>query len=498
MATKGRHSQHSRRGRRGRGGGRASYVEAPREFTGTSNQVCGLWPWSTGSTSPTIGVPCGPHINGETTVCFDCISWFTDARLLSNPSVFVLGLPGLGKSTFVRRQLLGLVGCGVTPLVLGDLKPDYADLVRAIGGQVVTYGRGAGSLNMLSAGALDAAADTADAGATQAATQARKSQLTMAATRLRHEAHDRRVNAVAAQFALIRGERLEDYEQVVLSAALRELAKVWRRRKTEPVMKDLHAMIEAGPDEVRRVTGWRGEENRYRAATDKLQATFLAWMESPLGEVFGSQTTTPLRLDAVAVCIDVSRISRTDIVLQAAALLACWGEGFGQVNAANELADLGLAPQRRFFVILDELWRPLSAGVPGIVDAMNALTRLNRTDGCGVAMVTHSLADMRAIRDPADQAKAAGFVERAGAVVCGGLPLKEVAELALIVPFTDAERDLITGWATPAGWDPAESPPGQGNLLIKVGQRPGIPFHLQLTQAELDANVHDTNKRWAA
>jgi TraM recognition site of TraD and TraG len=49
------------------------------EFTGTIQHVCGLWPWVVGSASPTIGVPVGPHINGETTVNFDCISWFACA-----------------------------------------------------------------------------------------------------------------------------------------------------------------------------------------------------------------------------------------------------------------------------------------------------------------------------------------------------------------------------------------------------------------------------------
>jgi len=36
-----------------------------------------------------------------------------------------------------------------------------------------------------------------------------------------------------------------------------------------------------------------------------------------------------------------------------------------------------------------------------------------------------------------------------------------------------------------------------GKFLIKSGQRPGIPVSVELTRAELDAAVHDTNKRWA-
>ena len=45
----------------------------------------------------------------------------------------MLGLPGLGKSSLLRRMALGLAGFGVMPLVLGDLKPDYVDLIERAG-----------------------------------------------------------------------------------------------------------------------------------------------------------------------------------------------------------------------------------------------------------------------------------------------------------------------------------------------------------------------------
>jgi len=48
------------------------------------------------------------------------------------PSAFVLGKLGVGKSTLVRRMATGLAGYGVMPLVLGDLKPDYVDLIGAL------------------------------------------------------------------------------------------------------------------------------------------------------------------------------------------------------------------------------------------------------------------------------------------------------------------------------------------------------------------------------
>lgn len=60
--------------------------------------------------SPMVGVPIGRNILSGATMCCDPISWFMRAKLISNPSMFVLGKPGLGKSTITRRMALGLAG----------------------------------------------------------------------------------------------------------------------------------------------------------------------------------------------------------------------------------------------------------------------------------------------------------------------------------------------------------------------------------------------------
>jgi hypothetical protein len=106
------------RGWPGLGGGKTSLIEAPPESRGTTTQVCGLWPWIVGSGSPLIGVPLGRHLFTRATVCSDPISWFSRGGLISNPSVLVLGRPGLGKSTLVCRMALGLDYFGYRSVVL--------------------------------------------------------------------------------------------------------------------------------------------------------------------------------------------------------------------------------------------------------------------------------------------------------------------------------------------------------------------------------------------
>jgi hypothetical protein len=180
-------------------------------------------------------------------------------------------------------------------------------------------------------------------------------------------------------------------------------------------------------------------------------------------------------------------------------LVTCWQYGFGAINTAHALASAGLEPVRLYSMVLDELWEALRVGhgMPGRVDA---LTRTNRTEGVGVTMITHSLADVRALKSEEDRQMARGLAERAGIVVLGGLPKSEMAMLQEVVGLSGAEQDLLTSWQDPPAWDAARGqeadPPGRGCFLVKVGggQRPGIPLHLPLTSVE--RNLHNTSKLW--
>ena len=226
----GRERRPGPRGWPGPGGGKVSLVEAPPEFRATTVQVCGLWPWIAGSGAPMVGVPLGRHLFTRATVCSDPINWFNRASLIANPSVLVLGKPGLGKSTLVCRMCLGLDYYGYRSVVLGDLKPDYAELVAALGGNVVSLGRGQGTLNVLDPGAAVAAAE----------------RLTgRARTELVADAHGRRLNLLAALVALNRGAPLADTEEAVLSAALAVLDE--HHRPGEAELADLVAVLEEGP-----------------------------------------------------------------------------------------------------------------------------------------------------------------------------------------------------------------------------------------------------------
>jgi hypothetical protein len=68
--------------------------------------------------------------------------------------------------------------------------------------------------------------------------------------------------------------------------------------------------------------------------------------------------------------------------------------GFGAVNVAHAFADAGLEPERHYWIVLDEVWRSLRAG---LVDSMDGVTRVNRNEGVGQAMATHTMSDLEAL-----------------------------------------------------------------------------------------------------
>ncbi|MEU6355012.1 ATP/GTP-binding protein [Streptomyces sp. NPDC047072] len=468
------------RGWEGAGGGKVGYLDPPTMWRATTVQACGMWPFAAGSGSPMTGVPLGQHLFTGATVCGDPLNWFTRARYISNPSLFMLGMPGLGKSTLINRMLIGLSATGVVPLVLGDLKPDYADTVRALGGQVISIGRGRGGINVLDPGAMGAAAKKIGGKAGEV---------------LSAEAHGRVLNMVAALITIVRGRPMDDHEQSVLSAVLHEL-RLRPPAGRAVLLPDVLRVLTEGPDRVRAVTLDRGDDARYRDAVDPLHRSLLGILDGPLGDTFASETSTHINPDAPAVCIDISGIGEADTQLTAAAMLAAWNDGLGTVAASHALADAGLAPRRWFFTVLDELWRPLRAA-SGIVDRIDALTRLNRSLGLGDAKITHTLKDAEALGTDSDRAKARGFVERAGMVVCAGLPKAEMEDLGKVVGLSRREIELVSSWSSPPGWGTAgenEEPPGRGRFLIKVGGRPGIPIKVAITDAE--RHLHNTNTRW--
>jgi hypothetical protein len=463
-------------------------LPTPPIFRGTSAQVCGWWPFAAASTRPDLGVPVGADLVTGATVCCDPFAWF-HAGLISSPSMLVLGLQGLGKSSFATRQIIGLAHRGVVPLVAGDLKPDYVNTIRALGGQVLSLGSGQ-QLNVLDQGAMHAAAERigGQAGAV-----------------LREQAVVRAATMTAALVQVIRRSALEDWEAGLLTRTVRTMTTAHRERAlAAPTLPELAALLRDPTAEM--ITGVLADNAAdYQRLTRRLNRSLTALFDGPLGTTFAGQTTERIRPDSPGVCVDISAASRASEEYLAAVMLATWSEAFATVEAANALADAHLAPQRHFLTVIDEMWRPMRLAGAGLVDKLDAITRLNRSEGVGHIFITHTLKDLESMDSAAETRKAKGFAERSAITVTAGLAREDLRALSDIRRLSAAEIDTVASWSTPPGWRPRTvrssdgttrpaPPPGAGRVLIKIGQRPGIATQVLLTQTELD--LHDTNTRW--
>lgn len=474
----------------GRFGGRVPVEDTGTVYTGPTSQAGGIYPFLLGSGLPPRGVPVGRDVLTGELVCIDPSGW--TGKLTTNPGVWVMSQPGAGKSALVKRVCLVYSAFGFMPCVPGDVKGEYSDLIRELGGSVVRIGDGVGRLNPLDSGPLKGRVHTLPVERREA---------------LLDVLNGRRLETLVALLATKHGlgRAPNEIERSALDTSV-QVASAAQESGNDPIVSDVVRVLRAAPEELRTKLAAEGE--RYQDLTRSVVAGLDNLIGGPLKGLFDGPTTTPLDISAPAVSVDISALRARGNDVVSAGMIATWAYTYSAIDSARSI---GLM-DRSLVLPMDEMWRALRSG-PGLVDAMDAISRLNRTTNDVTIYVTHSLLDVEALPTETDRAKARGLMDRCDTWVIGASSEEELRRVTGKRSLTEQERMMIGSWssATSTGLDidptyddaggtaileeEGTRHPGRGKYLIKIGTRPGIAAALELTTTELRLYRTDTNRR---
>ena len=236
-----------------------------------------------------LGGPIGRHQKSGAIICFDHVNWFLGKRI-SNPSVLIIARTGLGKSTLSSKIMLSLAAQGYVLLIPGDTKPDYAELVTVLGGQVRVVSRAGGmALNPADPGGMSAAAARIGGVAADALLSGGdwpRNGCLLVADRARPQG--------ATRSGLRRGR------------PQRRAAAAYGTRQQAPVLRDVFAVLEQRAEAVRAVVLDRGSTPPTRLI-GPTQRSIQALLNGQYGDVFARPVDRPIE-QPLAISIDTSRI----------------------------------------------------------------------------------------------------------------------------------------------------------------------------------------------
>ena len=496
-----------RRGFERRDGGAVAGVESPVEFSASSQQVAGLWPFCVGSSAPLVGTILGRNLKNSQVVCADPVNWYLKG-IIKAPSALVLGLNALGKSSLVVRMLLGIMDSGFKFMALADTKPDYAGLTEEVGGKVIEVGPNKDAVNPLDAGPLWArlielrAAHLEEAAAAETDPERARAAQTRAdlIAELMAEIHSRRVSTMQALFRLSGDKKalaVAD-DTLLLSIGIREAARRCEAENPprQPLIEDVKNAVKDGTEEMRLAV--LVEDNAEYKEESKALVRALNVFDSNgmFGDVFSRQTSSEIDLDR-SCCFNISSVrAQNNPHVLAAVQVVCWSYGQAAVSAAKTLAKAGLMDESHYVLVLDELWQVLGVD-DEMINFVDELTRLNRSIGVGQILISHSPKDY-VFSDDRLSGVAQGFLDRSPMKFYAGLVEHDMDALSQIVPMSEREKQQLVDWSPEGVMDPntntATPPVGRGKFLMKAGQGPGVPFQVRLTAVE--HRIHDTNEAW--
>lgn len=453
------HSTAPRRGRARPGAG-WSPVEAPLSvYRASTHDVGGLFPFLVSHGVPPVGARIGyDTLSGGSFYCHP-IDWVLQS-LVTNPNMIIFGEPGRGKSSTIVAFLLRMMLFGVKTLISGDVKGEYSPLLRALGVEPISLGRGVGTrLNALDLGPLASRWDG------------------FTIERQRDEVTGLLARWVKLLVALAeaQGYLCDNTDEMVLSQVLRRLVGVADGYTVlRPVtIPDVHAQL-AHPDEQLWRDGRFASERHFLDAMRGITDTLANLISGPLAGLFDAPTNFHLDWDAPIQSMDLERLrSRGDQAVAVA--LTCLGSWSSLATDLQADGDVRI-------VVRDEVWRQMRLGLKA-VQAVDSELRLSRREKKIQVLVGHKPSDLLTVGDVGSQevSIAKELMALCSTRILFGQSTQVASELADTLGLGDEEHAQVTGWAM-------ERP---GRALWKLETRTG--YKVQTVLSKHEKHLFDTN-----
>lgn len=448
--------------------GRAAVSARPEVFRADTGQASGIYPFLHNVGLPPIGIYMGWNVLTMQSFSAHPTAWVRNG-LCTNPNIFITGIPGAGKSAYVKALCFRLMTIGLRTLIAGDVKGEYQGLCRHLGVEPVRLGPGLpGRLNPLDAGPLGENLNKISDDA----------ELTSRLT----EIHRRRLTLLKALLELQLKRPLLPQEEECLDVAVREVTGelVGNTSLTTPTLPAVYQVLKDPTATMTREL--RVRDNDIQTAREQmasLRSALGTMINGHLGGLFDQHTSISLDWRAPIQSVDVSALQSygDETVAMVLTCVSSWAQA-----AIDQ-------PGRPWIVVRDELWRQMRSGGAAMVRKIDADLRLSRATGTIEVLSTHRLSDLESVGAAGSEAVAIAKDLIASCEIRIQLaqdtkPLNLTKEA---IGLTDAECHMIGSWG--AG--------ERGRALWKVG-RSGGAHAVQLRLSATERGLFETDEKMVA
>lgn len=375
----------------------------------SSVEAAGIYPFLTGTRTPTLGAALGVDCVTEALWCFDPWRWYEEGRITST-GVLIMGGYRMGKSFFLKRLITNMIGLGRQAINTSDSKGEHGALAEALGGTVFRVGATGSELriNPLDEGHRP---DSMPSELWEVMTQQRRSLL---------------LQQIAE---ILLTQSLTPEERTTLDWAL----AVAIREDKVPTIRKVHTVLGELVEGVRDPR----ELGDVRHSAKRMWHTFRRLVVGDLSGMFEDESTVQIDADSPYTVFDTYSMSvRGDDALAITQVVTqTWVQSILQDKTSG----------RRFLVAREEGWRDMNS--VAALEAQRLQQKLAGEFGICQLLVVHEGGDFKSVGDEGSKLRelaeqlAKGFAVK----ISFAQEIGQLDASARAVGLTDAQRELVRG-----------------------------------------------------